>query len=545
MNAPWEDVAVSALLLRPSPVDYSEAEWCRCLTSVLEQDCPVNEVIVADIGSAATSSAGEGYSELPISDSRVQHLPGCHPHRAAALQAVCAAARGEYLLLVVNDAAPVYLRRSAVQTLLMAATRRAGVGMVYADYDLVAPDGTVTEVHLHDYHPGRLRETLDLGRVWLLNADVLRAAGGVNVEYRHAELYDLRLRLAARAELVHVGNRTAGSLYRVKDSPRVHDVFDYLRDDHAAQREYEQALTEHLKRIGAYLSPTRDFEPVTYTPKEEEAFRDCLASVVIPVNHRPEFIETALKSVLSQTRQNLEVIVIVNGGPDDPTCAAVRAYLPGGDRHRRDGPVVRLLVVDINNIGFCLNAGIAAARGKYYIQLDSDDRLKPDAVARLVEVFESDSAIGMVIGSYEVWELDAQSGALLRVSNLPAVTHGEWTAENGPNNLLRVNGAGAPRAAHIKAIKEVGWFGVNDTPSARNYGEDYDLVLRFSERYRIGRVWQAIYEVVRHAGGTDHVIDQATIARNDDAKDEMRLAALRRRQKLNCAIGSSGAGTQP
>ena len=59
------------------------------------------------------------------------------------------------------------------------------------------------------------------------------------------------------------------------------------------------------------------------------------------------------------------------------------------------------------------------------------------------------------------------------------------------------------------------------------------MVLKISENYRIGRVWEPIYEVVRHSGGTDHSIDQMTIDRNDDAKDHMRLEAIRRRQKLN------------
>ena len=136
----------------------------------------------------------------------------------------------------------------------------------------------------------------------------------------------------------------------------------------------------------------------------------------------------------------------------------------------------------------------------------------------------------MVVGSYEVWTLDTSNGKLTRNEEIPVVTHDEWTADNGRNNLLRVNGAGAPRAAHVKSIKDVGWFGVNDTPQSRNYGEDYDLVLRMSERYTIGRVWEPIYEVIRHAGGTDHAIDRATIDRNDNAKDHMRLEALRRRQ---------------
>ena len=148
-------------------------------------------------------------------------------------------------------------------------------------------------------------------------------------------------------------------------------------------------------------------------------------------------------------------------------------------------------------------------------------------------MFDSDPTIGMVIGSYEVATLEEATGKLIPNKEIPVVTHDEWTADNGRNNLLRVNGAGAPRAAHIKVIREVGWFGVNDDPSCRNYGEDYDLVNRIAERYTIGRVWEPIYVVVRHAGGTDHSIDQATTDRNDSAKDYMRLAALRRRRRLN------------
>ena len=79
----------------------------------------------------------------------------------------------------------------------------------------------------------------------------------------------------------------------------------------------------------------------------------------------------------------------------------------------------------------------------------------------------------------------------------------------------------------------MGYFGINDEPYSRNYGEDYDLVLKISEKYRIGRIWEPIYEVVRHSGGTDHSINQETIDRNDEAKDWMRLEAIERRIKMN------------
>jgi hypothetical protein len=137
----------------------------------------------------------------------------------------------------------------------------------------------------------------------------------------------------------------------------------------------------------------------------------------------------------------------------------------------------------------------------------------------------------MVIGSYEVWEKD-EKGNYTRMEELPVVTHDEWTEENGRNNLLRIGGAGAPRSIPITLIKEIG-FSVNEEPFARNYGEDYQMVMNMSEKHRIGRVWDAIYEVVRHSGGTDHNIDQITIDRNDEAKDYMRKESILRRIELN------------
>jgi len=182
-----------------------------------------------------------------------------------------------------------------------------------------------------------------------------------------------------------------------------------------------------------------------------------------------------------------------------------------------------------------LNAALQSSKAKYYIQLDSDDLLFEDAVEKILKVYDEDDKIGMVIGTYQVFEKKENGDVVpVLVDGKPfIVTHDEWTEENGRNNLLRVGGAGAPRSIKIKVLKEMGWFGMNDTPYCRNYGEDYELVNRVVEHYRIGRVWEPIYKVVRHAGGTDHNIDQVTIDVNENAKDHMRIEAIRRRQKIN------------
>ena len=72
--------------------------------------------------------------------------------------------------------------------------------------------------------------------------------------------------------------------------------------------------------------------------------------------------------------------------------------MKGGELYDASKPEIRLIVIDINNIGLCLNIGAKNARGKYYMQLDSDDRLKPDAVEKVLKTFADDENIGMVIG---------------------------------------------------------------------------------------------------------------------------------------------------
>ncbi len=434
--------------------------------------------------------------------------------------------KAPFSLYLNNNKTEIRLKKAALDLYLHSMERHPKAGMIYADYELES-ESKVQEIHLLKHHLGRVRDNQDFGRVFFFNKSVLHSIGLADSTLKFETLYDLRLKLSEKSELIHIANRYAGSLYRIVAHGKTHNVFDYLLASKESQLEAEKVLTEHLKRIHAYLTPG-DF----YTQRSAAPQKIALkASVIIPVNNRPEFIGKAIESIQAQTVQDVEAIVIVNGGPDDPTITEVKRYMKGGDKYEASKPEVRMLIFDINNIGFCLNMGAKIARGEYYVQLDSDDRLKPEAVEKILKMYNSDPTIGMVIGSYEVWQLE-EDGRYFRMEDLPVVTHDEWTDENGRNNLLRVNGAGAPRSLPIQLIRDIG-FSMNEEPFARNYGEDYNMVLQVSERHRIGRIWDAIYEVVRHAGGTDHSIDQATIDRNDEAKDYMRAEAIKRRIKLN------------
>ncbi len=429
----------------------------------------------------------------------------------------------DFVMYVNNEANPVILKDACNDMYLLAAYRNTDAGMIYGEYELADGDN-IKEIHLLHHHIGRLRDNQDYGKVFLFDRDAIDRIYGFDESLDYHALYDIRLKISENNRLIRLANKYSGALYRVIAAGKEANVFDYLLAGKEAQLEAEAVVTEHLKRIHAYLIPAYGYRPRPVEKTESEL----IASIVIPVNNRPEFIGTAIDSIQAQTIKEVEAIIVVNGGPDDATIPEVKRYLEDGDLYNSDKPSVKLIVVDVNNIGFCLNMGVRHARGKYYVQLDSDDRLKPKAVEKIVAEFENNPTNGMVIGSYEVWEKKTKK--VMRMKDIPVVTHDEWTDDNGRNNLLRINGAGAPRAIPFQIIKEMGYFGINDDPYALNYGEDYDMVLHISEKYRIGRIYEPIYDVIRHAGGTDHNIDQVTIDRNDEAKDHMRREAINRRR---------------
>ncbi|MGH7100235.1 MAG: glycosyltransferase family 2 protein, partial [Stellaceae bacterium] len=104
--------------------------------------------------------------------------------------------------------------------------------------------------------------------------------------------------------------------------------------------------------------------------------RQVTVSVLMPAFNASRFIRQSIASVLGQTFEDFELLVIDDGSTDD-TVAMVEQM--------RD-PRLRLLP-NPRNLGIVasLNRGIAAARGRYVARFDSDDICRPNRFARQVE----------------------------------------------------------------------------------------------------------------------------------------------------------------
>lgn len=377
---------------------------------------------------------------------------------------------------------------------------QSGAVMVYSDRR--EADGTPHPVI--DYQMGALRDDFDFGALWLIRTSALQE---VEADYKFAALYALRLALSRQGELLHLREM----LYTEAETDLRRSgekQFDYVNPrNREVQIEMERACTRHLAVLGALVN-TSQYGRATKTDEKLSA------SVIIPVFNREKTIRDAVESALAQECTfPFNVIVVDNHSTDGTTAILDGIHAP---RLVHIVPEERDL-----GIGGCWDKAIRSEHcGKYAVQLDSDDLYSsPATLQRIVDEMEKKEA-AMCIGAYRMVDFALQT--------LPPglIDHKEWTDENGPNNALRINGLGAPRAFRTSVLREIGF------PNT-SYGEDYALGLRISREYPIARIYDELYLCRRWDGNSDAALSLEKQNKNNAYKDELRTIELRARIAAN------------
>ena len=124
-----------------------------------------------------------------------------------------------------------------------------------------------------------------------------------------------------------------------------------------------------------------------------------LVSAAIITHNRAHYLEDAITSVLDQTVDDLELIVVDDGSTDD-TAAVVEPYL---DR-------IRYVPCPHRGKAAARNTAVQLAGGELFAFCDSDDRWYPDRLERQLDALESHRDVGMVHGQVEV--VDEEGRAL-------------------------------------------------------------------------------------------------------------------------------------
>ncbi len=116
---------------------------------------------------------------------------------------------------------------------------------------------------------------------------------------------------------------------------------------------------------------------------------DPTASIVIPTYNRVSLLPRAVHSVVAQTFEDWEIVVVDDGSTDDtPTMArCLRAKI---------GPRFVYLRQQNGGSSDARNRGIEAARGRFVAFLDSDDEFMPTKLQRQLALFEARPELGLV-----------------------------------------------------------------------------------------------------------------------------------------------------
>ncbi len=379
------------------------------------------------------------------------------------------------------------------------------VPFTYAWYREVADDGTVSNHPTIDYQLGSMRDDFDFGSVIMLNAaDVLNASEDFEKKYDDLPdggWYALRLRmLTGRGALCineYLYEQTKTD-YR-KSGEQQHDYVDPKNAEY--QKSMEMVFTEHLKEINAFVGHRKPAEVGS-------AYFALEASVVIPVRNRVSTIMDAVRSALAQLTNFPFNVIVVDNGSTDGTRQALLSV-----------PDPRLHVIMVEEeeglgIGGCWNRAIESEMcGRFAVQLDSDDVYSgTDTLQRIVDKFYEENC-AMVVGSYTLTDFD------MNVIPPGLIAHKEWTDENGANNALRINGFGAPRAFYTPIVREILFPNVS-------YGEDYAMALRISRTWKIGRIYDSIYNCRRWSGNSDAALPIEKTNENNIYKDFLRTIEL-------------------
>lgn len=404
-------------------------------------------------------------------------------------------------------------------------SNRPDVGWAFTDYELQEGSQQTRFSLLEDR--GDLTEREDRSPCMWISRNAITRVGYVKSGLRITPLYDLRLRLGECYRTLHIPKvlvRQSIDVPKMTEEEKERAAklffpgqgklggFSYLFLSKDEESEIETVFYDSLKRRDVWLEGDTGIQDCPTDDTLTEI--DPVVSVVIPVYNRAKYIGKAIESVLQGTYQNFEIIVVDNASTDT-TIEIVQGY---ATRDKR----IRIIKRTKNVIGEALNDGLFAARGIYFAQLDSDDLYSERTLELAVKALESDRKIGVAISYYDLVD---EEGKVM--PEFGVITHSQYNR----NNILRRDGAGAARIWRKSVLLEFGGF---DELSFGNYGEDYDMILKCGEKYKIHRLPEVLYHYRRHPDNTDALRQHSM---KIWSKTEARQRAIIRRKHLNHRLG--------
>jgi len=133
-----------------------------------------------------------------------------------------------------------------------------------------------------------------------------------------------------------------------------------------------------------------------------------LISAIICTHNRDQYLGAAIDSLLSQTIDNYEIIVVDNASTDT-TAAIVKDRIPAETDAANQSPPVHYVYESTLGLSVARNRGAEVAKGEILAYLDDDAEASKGWLASLLDVFEKNEKIAIAGGKVTlIWPPSAQ-----------------------------------------------------------------------------------------------------------------------------------------
>ena len=202
-------------------------------------------------------------------------------------------------------------------------------------------------------------------------------------------------------------------------------------------------------------------------------------SVLIPAYNAMEFLPATIASVLAQTYQDFEVIVVNDGSIDD-----VEGWV-------NELPDQRVKLVSQSNKGLASarNTGLATAKGDYIAFIDADDLWLPNKLEKQVQLLDTQPDVGLVYTWISLIDETGQPQGKLRKNH----AQGNVWVQLTTHNIVE---CGSVALVRRECFDKVGLF---DDTLPFSCSEDWDMWLRIAAHYSFGSVAEPLVQYRCHS----------------------------------------------
>lgn len=167
-----------------------------------------------------------------------------------------------------------------------------------------------------------------------------------------------------------------------------------------------------------------------------------LVSVIVPIYKVEPYLHQCVDSILIQTHQNLEIILVNDGSPDN--CGAIC------DEYALKDSRIKVVHKENGGLSDARNAGLDVATGDFYYFVDSDDYLPDHSVTTMLELLTEHQS-DMVIGGFERFR--DGSGEVFFSTDAEGVTTYIYSQEEAVKDFYR-DGCQAWAVLYSRAVHE-------------------------------------------------------------------------------------------